>query len=109
VVISRTPLRVSFVGGGSDLDSFARRHGGAVVSTTIDKYIYVVVTERFEDNIRVSYTRTEIVDSVGKLKHDLVREALRLAGLPRKVEIVTIADVPAQGTGLGSSSAVRGS
>jgi D-glycero-alpha-D-manno-heptose-7-phosphate kinase len=106
VVISRTPLRVSFVGGGSDLDSFARRHGGAVVSTTIDKYIYVVVTERFEDNIRVSYTRTEIVDSVGKLKHDLVREALRLAGLPRKVEIVTIADVPAQGTGLGSSSAV---
>ena len=106
MVISRTPLRISFVGGGSDLVSFSRRHGGAVVSTTIDKYVYVVVTERFEDDIRVSYTRTEIVDSVGKLKHDLVREALRLAGLPRKVEIVTIADVPAQGTGLGSSSAV---
>jgi D-glycero-alpha-D-manno-heptose-7-phosphate kinase len=106
MVISRTPLRVSFVGGGSDLVSFAAKHGGAVVSTTIDKYVYVVVTERFEDDIRVSYSRTEIVDSVGRLKHDLVREALRLAGLPRKVEIVTIADVPARGTGLGSSSAV---
>jgi D-glycero-alpha-D-manno-heptose-7-phosphate kinase len=106
VVISRTPLRVSFVGGGSDLISFASKYGGAVVSTTIDKYVYVVVTERFEDDLRVSYTRTEIVDSVGKLKHELVREALRLAGLPRKVEVVTIADVPARGTGLGSSSAV---
>jgi D-glycero-alpha-D-manno-heptose-7-phosphate kinase len=106
MVISRTPLRVSFVGGGSDLVSFATKHGGAVLSTTIDKYVYVVVNERFEDDIRVSYSRTEIVDSVGKLKHDLVREALRLAGLPRGVEIVTIADVPARGTGLGSSSAV---
>jgi D-glycero-alpha-D-manno-heptose-7-phosphate kinase len=106
MVISRTPLRVSFVGGGSDLVSFAHRYGGAVLSTTIDKYVYVVVTERFEDDIRVSYSRTEIVDSVAKLKHDLVREALRLAGLPRRVEIVTIADVPSRGTGLGSSSAV---
>jgi D-glycero-alpha-D-manno-heptose-7-phosphate kinase len=106
MVISRTPLRISFVGGGSDLDSFASRYGGAVLSTTIDKYIYVVVNERFEDDIRVSYSRTEIVDSVAKVKHDLVREALRLAGLPRHVEIVTIADVPSRGTGLGSSSAV---
>lgn len=106
MVISRTPLRISFVGGGSDLHSFASRYGGAVLSTTIDKYIYVVVNERFEDDIRVSYSRTEIVDSVAKLKHDLVREALRLAGLPRRVEIVTIADVPSRGTGLGSSSAV---
>jgi D-glycero-alpha-D-manno-heptose-7-phosphate kinase len=106
MVISRTPLRVSFVGGGSDLASFASRYGGAVLSTTIDKYVYVVVNERFEDDIRVSYSRTEIVDSVAKLKHDLVREALRLAGLPRHIEIVTIADVPSRGTGLGSSSAV---
>jgi D-glycero-alpha-D-manno-heptose-7-phosphate kinase len=106
MVISRTPLRVSFVGGGSDLTSFASNYGGAVVSTTIDKYIYVIVTERFEDDLRVSYSRTEIVGSVAKLKHDLVREALRLAGLPRRVEIVTIADVPSRGTGLGSSSAV---
>jgi D-glycero-alpha-D-manno-heptose-7-phosphate kinase len=106
MVISRTPLRVSFVGGGSDLVSFARKYGGAVVSTTIDIYIYVVVTERFEEDIRVSYAKTEIVHSIDQLKHELVREAMRLAGLPRGVEIVTIADVPAQGTGLGSSSAV---
>jgi D-glycero-alpha-D-manno-heptose-7-phosphate kinase len=106
VVISRTPLRVSFVGGGSDLTAFARRHGGAVVSTAIDKYVYVVVTPRFEGNIRVSYTKTEIVESIDQLKHELVRESLRLAGLPHSVEIITIADVPSRGTGLGSSSAV---
>jgi D-glycero-alpha-D-manno-heptose-7-phosphate kinase len=106
MVISRTPLRISFVGGGSDLQSFASEHGGAVVSTTIDKYVYVIVTERFEGDIRVSYTQTEIVDKIDDLQHELVREALRYAGLPRKVEIVTIADVPSRGTGLGSSSAV---
>ncbi len=106
MVIARTPLRVSFVGGGSDLVSFANEHGGAVVSTAIDKYVYVVVTPRFEDNIRVSYSQTEIVDRIDDLSHDLVRECLRLAGLPRKVEIVTIADVPSRGTGLGSSSAL---
>jgi D-glycero-alpha-D-manno-heptose-7-phosphate kinase len=106
MVISRTPLRVSFVGGGSDLPSFARKYGGAVISTTIDKYVYVIVTERFEGDLRVSYSKTEIVDSINNLKHELIRESLRLAGLPRKVEIVTVADVPARGTGLGSSSAV---
>ena len=105
MVISRTPLRVSFAGGGSDLPWFSQEHGGAVVSTTIDKYIYVVVTERFEDDLRISYTRTEIVDKLDEVQHELVREALRIAGLRRKIEIVTIADVPA-GTGLGSSSAV---
>jgi D-glycero-alpha-D-manno-heptose-7-phosphate kinase len=106
MVITRTPLRVSFVGGGSDITSFANEHGGAVVSTTIDKYVYVIVTERFEDNVRVSYSETEIVPKATELRHEIVREALRVAGLPRKVEIVTIADVPAKGTGLGSSSAV---
>ena len=106
MVISRTPLRVSFVGGGTDLPSYANQHGGAVLSTTIDQYIYVVVSERFEDSLRVSYSKTEIVDRVDDLEHELVREALKLAGLRRKIEIVTIADVPTQGTGLGSSSAV---
>jgi D-glycero-alpha-D-manno-heptose-7-phosphate kinase len=106
VVISRTPLRVGFVGGGSDLLAFANEYGGAVVSTTIDKYIHVLVTTRFEDSLRVSYSQTEIVDRLDELEHELVREALRVAGIPRKVEIVTVADVPSQGTGLGSSSAV---
>jgi D-glycero-alpha-D-manno-heptose-7-phosphate kinase len=106
MVISRTPLRVSFVGGGSDLPAFASEHLGAVVSTTIDKFLYVIVTERFEDNIRVSYSQTEIVDRLDELQHELVREAMRVAGLRRKVQIVTLADVPSRGTGLGSSSAV---
>jgi D-glycero-alpha-D-manno-heptose-7-phosphate kinase len=106
MVISRTPLRMSLVGGGSDLVPFAAEHGGAVLTTTIDKYIYVIVNERFEDDIRVSYSKTEIVPSVDELQHELVREALRTTGLPRKLEIVTIADVPSEGTGLGSSSAV---
>jgi len=106
VLISRTPLRVSFVGGGSDVVSFASKHGGAVVSTTIDKYVYVVVNKRFEETTRVSYSRTEIVESIDQLEHELAREALRAAGIPRGTEIVTIADVPSEGTGLGSSSAV---
>jgi D-glycero-alpha-D-manno-heptose-7-phosphate kinase len=106
MVISRTPLRVSFVGGGSDLPAFSREHGGAVVTTTIDKYVYVIVTERFQDSIRVSYSETEIVDRLEDLRHELIREALRVAGLRRKIEIVTVADVPSRGTGLGSSSAV---
>lgn len=105
-MISRTPLRVSFAGGGTDLPAFADEHGGAVVSTTIDKYVYVVVTERFDDTIRASYTKTEIVERLDDLQHELIRESLRVAGLQLKVEVVTIADVPGQGTGLGSSSAV---
>ncbi len=106
MLISRTPLRVSFVGGGSDVVSFARTHGGAVVSTTIDKYVYVVVNRRFEQTIRVSYSKTEIVSAVDELQHELAREALRASGLSSAVEIVTIADVPSEGSGLGSSSAV---
>ncbi len=105
-MISRTPLRVSFVGGGSDLPAFSATEGGAVLTTTIDKYVYVLVTERFEDSLRVSYSQTEIVDRLDDLQHELVREALRTAGLRRKIEVVTIADVPSRGTGLGSSSAV---
>jgi len=106
MVISRTPLRVSLVGGGSDLPAFSAEHGGAAVSFAIDKYVYAVVSERFETGIRVSYSETEIVGSVSEIRHELVREALRATGIPRGVEIVTIADVPSRGSGLGSSSAV---
>jgi len=76
-----------------------------VLSTTIDKYMYVAVNPRFEDTLRVAYTRTEIVSSLDELQHELVREALRLVGVKKGVEVVTIADVPA-GTGLGSSSSL---
>jgi D-glycero-alpha-D-manno-heptose-7-phosphate kinase len=106
VIVSRTPLRISFVGGGTDLPVFHEEHGGAVVSTTIDKWIHVVVAPRFEGDVRVSYSRTEIVDDAAHVEHELVREAMRLAGVPRGIEIITLADVPTRGTGLGSSSTV---
>jgi D-glycero-alpha-D-manno-heptose-7-phosphate kinase len=105
MIISRTPLRISFAGGGTDLPAFWREEPGAVLSTTIDKYIYVVVNRRFEPEIRVSYSKTEIVNNVSDIQHDLVREALRVTGLPSHLELLTMADVPA-GTGLGSSSSV---
>jgi D-glycero-alpha-D-manno-heptose-7-phosphate kinase len=104
MIISRTPLRMSFVGGGSDLPVFYRRFGGAVVSVAIDQFIYVTVNTKFDSNIRVSYSRTEEARSVGRIRHPLVREAMKLLGIPGGVEITSIADIPAKGTGLGSSS-----
>jgi D-glycero-alpha-D-manno-heptose-7-phosphate kinase len=106
MIVSRTPLRVSFVGGGTDFPDFYEEHGGAVLSTSIDKWIRVVVAPRFEGDVRVSYSRTEIVDSAADVQHDLVREAMRLTGVRRGIDIVTLADVPSRGTGLGSSSTV---
>jgi D-glycero-alpha-D-manno-heptose-7-phosphate kinase len=103
MLISRTPFRVSFAGGGSDLPAFYREEFGAVLSTSIRRHIYVTVHERFEPNLRVSYSKTEIADSVDQVQHALVRESLRLAELSAPLEVTTIADVPA-GTGLGSSS-----
>ena len=105
MIISRTPLRMSFVGGGSDLPAYYRLHGGAVVSTAIDKYVYVTVNPKFDNNIRVSYARTEEVDEVARLRHPLVRESLRHLDIAGGVEITSIADIPSRGTGLGSSSA----
>lgn len=104
MIISRTPMRMSFVGGGSDLPVFYRKYGGAVVSTAIDRYVYITVNKKFDDRIRVSYSRTEDARSVERIKHPLVRESLRLAGIAGGVEITSIADIPSKGSGLGSSS-----
>jgi D-glycero-alpha-D-manno-heptose-7-phosphate kinase len=104
MIISRTPLRISFAGGGTDLAAFYRKQTGAVTSTAIKKYIYVTVNKKFDDRIRVSYSNTEIVDHVDELKHGLVREAMKVTGLDKGIEITTIADIPSRGTGLGSSS-----
>ncbi|MGC8874816.1 MAG: GHMP kinase [Chloroflexia bacterium] len=106
MIITQTPLRISLFGGGTDFPEFYRREGGCVLSTAIDKYVFAIIKERFDALIRVGYTRTEIVETVDQVQHDLVREALRLTGISRAVEIATMADVPAQGTGLGSSGAV---
>jgi D-glycero-alpha-D-manno-heptose-7-phosphate kinase len=104
MIISRTPLRVSFAGGGSDLPAFYTQEPGAVVSTAIDKYIYINVNKKFDHKIRASYSVTEIVDTVGELKHELIREAMQMVGVTTGVEITSISDVHSYGTGLGSSS-----
>ncbi len=105
MIISKTPFRVSLAGGGSDLPAYFRHRPGRVVSLAINRYMYVTVNRRFDDTIRVSYTRTEIVKHLDDLQHDLIREALRMTGIHSGVEITTIADLPA-GIGLGSSSAL---
>jgi D-glycero-alpha-D-manno-heptose-7-phosphate kinase len=103
MIITRTPLRISLAGGGTDLPEFYETEIGAVTSTAISKYVYIIVVRRFDESIRVSYSKTEIVDSVDEIQHPIVREAMMLAGVTKGVEIVSVADVPA-GTGLGSSS-----
>lgn len=103
MIITKTPLRISFTGGGTDLPAFYKNGYGAVVSTAIDKYIYITVNKRFDNSIRMSYSQTEIVNHVDELKHDIARECLRMVGITGGIEITSIADIPS-GTGLGSSS-----
>lgn len=103
MIITKTPFRISFAGGGTDLPSYYRTGYGAVVNATIDKYMYITVNKRFDDSIRVSYSTTEIVDHVDDIRHDIVREALKMVGIRQGIEITSISDIPA-GTGLGSSS-----
>ena len=106
MIISQTPLRISFVGGGTDLKDYWSVKPGAVLSTTIDKYVYVIIKERFDDYIYVNYTQKEIVSKPSNLKHDLVRETMLKAGIEGGVEITTLADIPSEGSGLGSSSSI---
>lgn len=105
MIISRTPLRISFAGGGTDLASYYRVHGGgAITGAAIDRYIHVLVNDKFDRSVRVAYSKVEEVGHFADLKHPLVREAMRLTGVTEAVEIHTIADIPSEGTGLGSSS-----
>ncbi len=106
MIIVQTPLRVSFVGGGTDFPAYFEEEGGSnVLTSAIDKYIYVTIKNRFDAKIRLGYTRTEIVDHIDDLQHELIREALRMTGIDHGIEITTMGDIPA-GSGLGSSSAV---
>jgi len=105
VIISRTPLRISLMGGGSDLPAYYRLRPGAVINSTFDKYIYITVNRSFSDHVRASYSKTEIVPTADDVQHPLIREALRLTGVHSGVEITGIAGIPSRGTGLGSSSA----
>ncbi len=104
MILTRAPLRISLGGGGTDLPSYYSRHGGFILSAAIDKYVYIAVNRpQADDLIRVKYTQSEEVCTPDELEHDLVRPSLKLLGIDRRVEIASMADVPA-GTGLGSSS-----
>lgn len=105
MIIVQSPLRISLFGGGTDFPDYYLQEGGCVLSTAIDKYIYVVIKQRYDDKLRIGYTSTEIVDNVNEIQHELIREALRITGISKGVEITTMGDIPA-GSGLGSSSAV---
>lgn len=105
-ILTRTPLRLGLAGGGTDVPPFAAEEGGCVVNVALQLYVYVLAKWRHDGTYRVSYTQTEIAEDPANLRHELVREALSVAGVTRGVEIVTVADIPGQGSGLGSSSAV---
>lgn len=110
MIISQTPFRISFLGGGTDLPDFYREEEGAVLSTTIDKYIYITVNDRFDESYRLSYSKTEICNSVDEIEHKIFRTVLQKYGAAareknggRGLELLSMADIPS-GTGLGSSS-----
>jgi D-glycero-alpha-D-manno-heptose-7-phosphate kinase len=105
MIVSKTPFRMSFVGGGSDVPAFYREETGAVLSTSIDKYMYIAVNRKFDERLRISYSRTEEVETPEQVAHPLVRHALEVAGIDGGIEITSMADIPSRGTGLGSSSA----
>ncbi len=106
MIITQSPLRIGLLGGGTDLPDYYRLHGGRVLNCALDKYVYVIVKQRFDDDIYVNYSRKEIVSRVDDLEHELVREAMKMTGVLSGVEITTLADIPSAGSGLGSSSAV---
>lgn len=106
MIIIQTPLRVSFFGGGTDFHSFFAAEGGCVLSSAIDKYVFVTIKERFDQLLRIGYTRTEMVTSVAEIQHELIRESLNKTRIERGVEVTTMGDIPSSGSGLGSSSTV---
>lgn len=106
MIITRTPLRISYVGGGTDFEDYYKINGGVVISTTINKYIYITVNHKFDDKIHLRYSKVECVDDLNDLDHNIVREGLRMVGLGKGIEIAIISDIPSQGSGLGSSSSL---
>jgi len=106
LIISQTPLRISFVGGGTDIKDYWEAEEGKVLSSAIDKYVYVIIKHRFDDMIYINYSEKIITDDVNKVKHDLIRETMIKTGVSDGVEITTLADIPSEGSGLGSSSSI---
>ncbi len=105
MIVSKTPFRLSFFGGGSDLPSYYMQEEGCVISTAINKYLYITVNEKFDQSIRLSYSQTENVPETKHLQHDIVRNILELFKIKTGIEITSVSDLPSNGTGMGSSSA----
>jgi D-glycero-alpha-D-manno-heptose-7-phosphate kinase len=106
MLLVKSPLRISLVGGGTDFPDYFKNKGGAVISASINKFVYIALNKRSEKEIRISYSKTEIVTELERIEHDLIREVLKRYLIQSNLEIVTIADLPSRGTGLGSSSAL---
>lgn len=107
MIISKTPLRCSFFGGGTDFKDYyesSRLGHGAVLSTALDMHVYITVNKMFDDKIRIVYSGNELVDSVDEVKHNIIREALKLVGIERGIEIIYMADIPLSGAGIGLAS-----
>ncbi len=104
MIITRTPLRISFGGGGTDLPSYYERHGGFLVAAAITKYIYIGINRTFTDDFFIKYSALERAQSIDEVEHPIVRCALEMHGVKPGIEIVSLADIPS-GTGLGSSGA----
>ena len=103
MIISRAPVRIAMGGGGTDLPSYYEKFGGFLLAAAINKYVHILLNRRFEESIRLSYSKTEIVDDIRQIEHSIFRESLKYAGVKKQVEIVSIADVPSN-CGLGTSS-----
>jgi D-glycero-alpha-D-manno-heptose-7-phosphate kinase len=104
MIVSRTPLRISLGGGGTDLPFYSKKYGGSLITAAVNKYVYITVSPRIQKDIKLNYSQTEIVDNVSDIKHHLIRESLKLADIDRSVEIHSTSELPS-GSGLGSSSA----
>ncbi|MCX6157531.1 MAG: sugar kinase [Ignavibacteriota bacterium] len=103
MILSRAPVRLSMGGGGTDLPSYYKEYGGFLLATSINKYVNIVLNKRFEEDIRLSYSKTEIVDDISKIEHRIFREALNYTGITKQIELASISDVPSN-CGLGTSS-----
>lgn len=106
MIITKTPLRISLLGGNTDFPAYFNVYGGAVLTVAINKYVYCIVKKRFDNEIWINYSIKEKVKHVDQVKHDLVREAMKLVGVTEGIEITFLSDIPSEGSGLGSSSAV---
>lgn len=104
MIVTRTPLRISFFGGGSDIPQFYEQYGGICVSTAINSYIYIAAHKCVAEHLKVIYSQLELEYDINKIKHDRVREVLKYFNINSNIEIASFTNIPTKGTGLGSSS-----